>query len=93
MSALRAIVYERPEHLPKNFSVDALDPMPKTVGAVLCPPDRFDVIDVKNAFMAGNAGNVDKAAARREWESLRDAFSSAGARVELLKPLDSCEDM
>lgn len=93
MSSLHATVYERVEHLPKNFSLEALEPMARTVGAVLCPPDRFDVIDVKNAFMAGNAGNVDKAAARREWECLRDAFSAAGARVELLKPLDACEDM
>jgi N-dimethylarginine dimethylaminohydrolase len=90
---MRATVYERVEHLPKNFSVEALEPMATTVGAVLCPPDHFDVLDVKNAFMAGNAGKVDRAEARREWESLRDAFSAAGARVELLKPLDSCEDM
>ena len=93
MSQLHPRVYERVEHLPKDFSVTALEPMPSPAGAVLCPPDRFDVIDVKNAFMAGNAGNVDKKLARREWGALRDAFSDAGARVELLKPLDSCEDM
>lgn len=93
MTALHPRVYERVEHLPKDFSVDALDPMPSPAGAVLCPPDRFDVIDVKNPFMAGNAGHVDKDAAKREWGALRDAFSGAGARVELLAPLDSCEDM
>ena len=91
--SLHAAVYERAEQLPKGFSIASLPKMPWTVGALLCPPDHFDVIDVKNPFMAGNAGTVDKAKARREWEALRDAFSGAGARVELLSPLPSCEDM
>jgi len=93
VSSLRPIVYERVEHLPKTFSVTELAPMARPAGAVLCPPDRFDVIDVKNPFMAGNTGGVDKAVAQREWSALRDAFSAAGARVELLEPLDACEDM
>lgn len=93
MTALHAAVYERVAHLPHDFSVESLPPLPAPAGAVLCPPDHFDVVDVKNPFMAGNAGRVDKAAARREWEALRDAFLGAGARVELLVPLPSCEDM
>jgi arginine dihydrolase len=91
--SLRSAVYERVEHLPQGFSVASLAEMARTTGALLCPPDHFDVIDVKNPFMAGNAGTVDKAKARREWVALRDAFSEAGARVELLSPLPSCEDM
>ena len=93
MTHLHPRLYERVEHLPKDFSVAALERMPSPAGAVLCPPDRFDVIDVKNPFMSGNAGHVDKGLARREWDALRDAFSGAGARVELLEPLESCEDM
>ena len=92
-SSLRTAVYERLEHLPKDFSIDAVPTMQAPSGAVLCPPDRFDVVDVKNPFMAGNAGNVDKAVAARQWVSLSEAFSGAGARVELLSPLDDCEDM
>lgn len=91
--SLRPEVYERVEHLPKDFSVAALPEMARPVGALLCPPDYFDVIDVKNPFMAGKAGTVDKPKARREWEALRDAFSRAGARVETLSPLPQCEDM
>jgi len=93
VTQLHPRVYERVENLPKDLSVAALEPMQTPAGAVLCPPDRFDVIDVKNPFMAGNAGHVDKELARREWGALRDAFAKAGSRVELLRPLDSCEDM
>lgn len=93
MTRLRNAVYERVEHLPEDFTAASLPEMPRSVGALLCPPDHFDIIDVKNPFMAGNAGTVDKAKARREWEALRDAFAGAGARVDLLAPLPECEDM
>jgi N-dimethylarginine dimethylaminohydrolase len=62
-------------------------------GVLLCPPDHFDVIDVKNPFMEGRAGTVDRALARAQWEALREAFRRAGAAVETVEPVPGCEDM
>ena len=50
-------VYERAANLPSDFSVAALPAMPYPRGVVLCPPDYFDIVDVKNPFMAGKEGS------------------------------------
>lgn len=65
-------------------------PYPSAV--VMCPPASFDVIDVKNPFMAGNEP-VDRERANAQWESLRRAFVAAGLQVHHLEPLPSAEDM
>jgi len=63
-------------------------------GAVLlCPPDAFEVREVKNPFMEGQIGRVDRAAARRQWEALRAAFVSIGLRVETIPAAPGLEDM
>jgi N-dimethylarginine dimethylaminohydrolase len=62
-------------------------------GVLLCPPDHFDVIDVKNPFMEGQAGRVDRERARTQWEDLAEAFRAAGLEVDMLPPLPGCEDM
>ena len=62
-------------------------------GVVMTPPDHFDVIDVKNPFMAGNAGTVDRTRARAQWEAMRVAFTAEGAQVATLSALAGCEDM
>src|SRR4029077_5142029 len=53
LTALRPAVYERLEHLPTALAA-SLPAMRLPAGVVLCPPDYFDVVDVKNPFMAGN---------------------------------------
>jgi len=62
-------------------------------GVLLCPPDHFDVIDVKNEFMRGQEGKVDRARARRQWDALGETFRGIGLEVETLEPLPGCEDM
>lgn len=61
-------------------------------GVLVCPPDDFDVIDVKNPFMAG-APPVDRGAARAQWDALCDAFRDAGMAVEVVPATPGCEDM
>jgi N-dimethylarginine dimethylaminohydrolase len=51
------------------------------------------VVDVKNPFMEGRAGTVDRALARAQWEALAAAFREAGMAVETVEPLAGCEDM
>ena len=60
---------------------------------LMCPPDHFDVVDVKNPHMEGNAGSVDPANARAQWDAVRRAFEAAGYPVETLSPTPGCEDM
>jgi len=60
---------------------------------LLCRPDHFDVVDVKNPFMEGQAGSVDGGRARKQWDALRVAFAEAGVAVEVLEPTPGCEDM
>ncbi|MFO0972581.1 MAG: arginine deiminase-related protein [Phycisphaerae bacterium] len=60
---------------------------------LMCPPDWFDVIDVKNPHMQNQVGHVDRAAARAQWEALRATFADCGAQVYTLPPVPECEDM
>lgn len=62
-------------------------------GVLLCPPDHFDIVDVKNPFMKGQAGQVDHARARAQWDALAAAFRATGLAVETLPPVPGCEDM
>ena len=93
MSHLKPLLYERVANLPSDFSPLSQPAMDYARGVVLCPPDYFDVVDVKNPFMAGMAGTIDRGAARREWEAMREAFARAGAEIVELAPLPGCEDM
>ena len=67
--------------------------MPLPSGVLLCAPDHFDVVDVKNPFMEGKAGTVDRDRARRQWEALRETWVAAGAEVSVMTPTPGCEDM
>ncbi len=77
----------------RGFSLKSADPMPGPRGILMCPPDYFDVVDVKNPFMVGQAGKVAKDAARRQWEGVRRAFEAAGKPVSSIEPLANLEDM
>lgn len=86
------LVIERPADLPAQL-LQSCRKMPYPQGVLMCPPDYFDVIDVKNPHMAGNVGNVDREKSFSQWQTVHQAFSNAGARVDFLEPLPNCEDM
>ena len=79
--------------LPAGFSIASLPPMPAPTGVLVCAPDHFDVIDVKNPHMRENVGRVDRRRARAQWDRLVAAFAAAGAAVERIPPTAGCEDM
>jgi N-dimethylarginine dimethylaminohydrolase len=60
---------------------------------LMCTPESFDVVDVKNAFMEGNVGSVDRVEAAAEWEALRCAFEVAGHEVVTIEGAPGLEDM
>lgn len=77
----------------KGFSLKNCAPMPEPAGVLMCPPEHYDVIDVKNPFMTGQVGAVNKGLARKQWEELKAAFEQAGKPVELIAPVPGLEDM
>lgn len=89
---MKARVYDRLEQLPADLLASCRTmPFPKTV--LMCAPENFDVVDVKNPHMEGNIGKVDTAEARRQWDEVRSAFVNSGVAVELIDPEPDCEDM
>lgn len=90
---LPARVIREVRDLPDDFSTERLPPMPHADGVLVCPPEHFDVVDVKNPFMEGQQGRVDRLLAQRQWEALVTAFRDAGLRVERVEPAAGCEDM
>lgn len=84
------MIIETAADLPAEFAPRRM-PLPRTV--LMCPPDHFDVVDVKNPFMEGQAGAVDRARARVQWDAVGEAFRAAGVAVETIAPVAGCEDM
>jgi N-dimethylarginine dimethylaminohydrolase len=82
-------------HVPaaQPLELNRLQPMPYPKGVLMCPPEYFDVIDVKNPYMEGQQGHVDQALARQQWLEVKKAFEAAGAEVRTDMALPGCEDM
>jgi len=57
---------------------------------LMCPPTFFDVREIKNPHMRLP---IDRGLAQHQWEKLREAFESAGVRVETIAPVKDLEDM
>lgn len=91
--SLPAIVVRSVADLPPGFAPHELPALAAPTGVLMCPPDHFDVVDVKNPHMAGNLGRVDRALARRQWDDLRAAFDEAELDVLTIPALRGCEDM
>ena len=77
----------------RGFSVKNCPSMPQPAGVLMVSPDHYDVVDVKNPFMVGKAGTVDKALARAQWDALAAAYRAAGKTVKTLAPVEGLEDM
>ena len=74
----------------RTFSPLLSPEMPNLV--LLCPPTHFDVIDQKNAYMAGGSP-INRAKAQEQWQSLCSALEDAGYKVETIAPAPGHEDM
>ncbi|KAF0250001.1 MAG: amidinotransferase [bacterium] len=60
---------------------------------LMCPPDYYEVKDVKNAFMEGNLGKVDFELAHNQWQELRNTFQRLGKEVCIINAASGLEDM
>ena len=60
---------------------------------LMCTPEYFEVVDVKNPYMEGNIGAVDQRKAVLQWEELRRAFLQNGHEVVTIAGQEGLEDM
>ncbi len=67
--------------------------MPTPSEVLMCPPDFYEVRDVKNAFMRNHLGTVDRQVAAEQWHALRRTFERIGLRVHAMRATPHCEDM
>jgi N-dimethylarginine dimethylaminohydrolase len=77
----------------ERLDVGALPARPEPRRVLMCTPEHFDVVDVKNPFMEGHVGRVDAARARAEWEALRRTYEAAGYEVVTIAGAEGLEDM
>jgi N-dimethylarginine dimethylaminohydrolase len=59
---------------------------------LMCAPAHFDVVYAINPWMHPERP-VDRARARQQWETLRDAYLTAGHAVDLIDPAPGLPDM
>lgn len=79
--------------LTEHLSIRDLRGMPLPGAVLMCAPDYFDVVDVKNPFMENQRGKVDIPLARKQWQDLTRILESIGVEVQLIPPLPDSEDM
>ena len=75
---MSSTVIRRASELPDGPLSVWAEPVAGPTGVLVCPPDEFDVIDVKNPHMARSVGAVDRAVAREQWGRLIEAFQRIG---------------
>jgi N-dimethylarginine dimethylaminohydrolase len=80
------------------FSWDRIGDRPEPLNVVLASPEYFDIVDVKNAHMEGNAGRLDKKKAHEQWNGLLQHYFNLKARgiiqeVKVIAGAEGCEDM
>lgn len=76
-----------------DFSLDSLPPMDKPGKLFMVRPTFFSIDYVINPYMKDHVGNVDKTAARQQWEGVRDAFKQTGVEVHELEGQPDLPDM
>jgi len=62
-------------------------------GVLMCSPDHFAVIDVKNSFMEGQVGQVHMQRAHAQWLNLAETYRRLGITVHVLDAVADLEDM
>ncbi|MFH1725229.1 MAG: arginine deiminase-related protein [Elusimicrobiota bacterium] len=77
----------------KGFSVKNCPSMPPPSGILMCPPEYYDVTDIRNPYMSGNLGKIDRGLARRQWEEVKAAFEKLDRPVRTIAPVKGLVDM
>ncbi len=57
-----------------DFTVSDLSSRPEPRKVLICTPEYFDIVDVKNVHMQGNVGGLDKRLAVKQWNDLKAVY-------------------
>ena len=81
-----------------SFSINDIKDRTDPTRVLMCSPDYFDIVDVKNVHMQGHIGNTDKAQVNAQWQSLKDAYDALLTNIVLdevsvIPGAEGCEDM
>ncbi len=81
-----------------SFSINDINDRTDPTRVLMCSPDYFDIVDVKNVHMQGHIGNTDKAQVNAQWQSLKDAYDALLTNkvldeVSVIPGAPGCEDM
>ncbi|MCB9044658.1 MAG: amidinotransferase [Chitinophagales bacterium] len=80
------------------FSVEEIADRQEPARVLMCSPDHFDIVDVKNVHMQGNIGVTDKEQMWEQWNSLKQAYDNLHSKgileeVSVIPGAEGCEDM
>ena len=80
------------------FSITEIADRQEPVRVLMCSPDYFDIVDVKNVHMEGHIGSTDKAAVNAQWSGLKSVYDGLMEKgvlqeVSVVPGAEGCEDM
>lgn len=83
---------------PVDFKISDIPLRAEPRNVLMATPEYFDIIDVKNAHMEGQAGRLDKKKAYAQWEFIKQQYLSLVKRKVLdgyyeIAGAKGCEDM
>jgi hypothetical protein len=91
MTSLNSTVLSRADQLPPGDVLGALRGTPYPKSVLMCSPDHFDVVDVKNPYMRNHLGKGDGVKAKKQWTAIKRCFEEIGIQVEIIPPAKDCE--
>ncbi len=98
---MNAIIPNTTEANIQELKPQELPPRPKTTAILMCSCEHFDVIDIKNPFMAkaidtsrsSGSTEVDRERAGEQWQKLKASIEKSGKPVLVLDGKAGLEDM
>lgn len=81
-----------------NFTIDQISSRPEPSKVLMCSPEYFQVVDVKNVHMLQHQGQVNTAVAQKQWTALKSNYEKLVnenylAEVLVIPGAEDCEDM
>jgi N-dimethylarginine dimethylaminohydrolase len=81
-----------------NFSIKEIDLRQEPRKVLMCTPEYFDIIDIKNPHMEGNEGKLKKDLSVKQWNDIKEIYKSLASSGTLenfleIKGEPGCEDM
>ena len=81
-----------------NFGINDIADRREARKVLLCTPDHFDIVDVKNPYMNEQAGSLDKVKSQIQWFDLKKTYKRLQEKgileeVVTINGVEGCEDM